>query len=126
MASNPKILVIDDQNVNLILIEKALRSGEYQNIVTTSSPEDGLDRILNDKPDLVLLDLIMPRLNGIEILEHLKSLSQNMPPILIVTSENSENMQQKALEAGARQVIKKPFQRAELLDSVRQWLAFAY
>ncbi|GEM44973.1 response regulator [Deinococcus cellulosilyticus] len=126
MASNPKILVIDDQNVNLILIEKALRSGEYHNIVTTSSPEDGLSRIIHDKPDLVLLDLIMPRLNGIEILEQLKSLSQHLPPILIVTSENSENMQQKALEAGARQVIKKPFQRAELLDSVRQWLAFAY
>ncbi|WP_051963051.1 response regulator [Deinococcus misasensis] len=126
MASNPKILVIDDQNVNLILIEKALRSGEYQNIVTTSNPEDGLNRILHDKPDLVLLDLIMPRLNGLEILEQLRSVTEKLPPILVVTSENSENMQQKALDAGARQVIKKPFQRAELLDTVRQWLSYVY
>ena len=126
MASNPKILVIDDQNVNLLLIEKALRSGEFQNIITTSSPEDGLQMILNDKPDLVLLDLIMPRLNGLEILNQLKEVPSGMPPIVVVTSENSENMKQQVLDAGARQVLKKPFQRNELLDTVRQWLMLAY
>ncbi|PLW83947.1 two-component system response regulator [Kineobactrum sediminis] len=118
-----RILVVDDESPNLRLLDKMLRSQGYSNLVLIEDPRQVVQRYRSARPDLVLLDINMPHLDGFEVLEQLKGLQDPlMPPIVMLTAQHGKEFMLRALSAGARDFITKPFDRNELLMRVRNLL----
>ncbi len=100
------ILVVDDVAANLELIAVNLIQEGYR-IITAESGFDALDMINLEKPGLVLLDIMMPKMDGIETLKRIKAMDPNIP-VAMVTSVWDEKEANKAMEAGAFEYITKP------------------
>lgn len=117
-----KILVIDDSELMLNIIKDVIADAGY-NVITTSSGKEGLELVRKEKPDLVLLDLIMPEMNGFEVCEALRADdSNNLLPIIILTARNNDEDRLRGLEMGADDYIIKPFNPRELISRVNNTL----
>lgn len=118
-----KILVADDNAQNRELLEAYME--ELEN-VTTISAGDGLEtlaKVASDKPDLILLDIMMPRKSGFEVCKILKSdLATKDIPIIMVTALHETSDIERAVEAGTNDYITKPVNRTDLLARVRSLL----
>ena len=113
------IFVVDDEPVNLKLLDKMLTSQGYPAPVLIQDPREVLPRYREMQPDLILLDINMPHLDGYQVMEQLADLNDPLlPPIVILTAQHSRDYLLKALAAGARDFVSKPFDRAELLMRV--------
>jgi putative two-component system response regulator len=120
---NACILIVDDEPVNLKLLDKMLSSQGYNNLVLIQDPRLVLDAYSRQRIDLILLDINMPHLDGYEVMEQLKALGDPLfPPIVILTAQRGQDFLLRALNAGARDFITKPFDRNELLARVRNML----
>ncbi|MCZ6799058.1 MAG: response regulator [Nitrospirae bacterium] len=120
---NAKILIVDDQSTNVMLLETILKSAGYQNIHTTSNSKGTLDlfRVLN--PDLVLLDIRMPDVDGFQVMGQLKVLKpHDYLPILVLSAETEQSVRVQALDAGAKDFLNKPFDKIEVLMRIRNLL----
>ncbi len=118
-----RIFMVDDEPSNLKLIEKLLTSQGYQNLVSIQDSREVLLRYAEGRPDLILLDINMPHLDGYQVMEQLKALNDPLlPPIVILTAQHGHDFLLKALAAGARDFVSKPFDRLELLMRVRNLL----
>lgn len=118
------IFVVDDEPVNLKLIERILESGGFEDVYTIQNPEDVLPRYLEMRPNLILLDINMPRLDGFGVLEKLKEETEGrLPPIVFLTAQNDSEFRVKAFENGVMDFISKPFNRLELVSRVKNLLA---
>lgn len=118
-----RILIVDDETANLRLLERMLQGQGYENLVLVSDPREALPRYQQQRPDLILLDINMPHLNGYEVMEQLMALSDPLlPPIVILTAQHTKDYLLRALASGARDFISKPFDRNELLMRVRNLL----
>ncbi|MDP1524370.1 MAG: response regulator [Rhodocyclaceae bacterium] len=123
LLDHARILIIDDEPANLKLLDKMLASQGYQERVLIQDPREVLARYQEARPDLILLDINMPHLDGYQVMEQLKALNDPcLPPIVILTAQHGRDYLLKALSAGARDFIGKPFDRAELLMRVRNLL----
>lgn len=117
------IFVVDDERVNLKLLDKILTSAGYTNLVLISDPRQVLPAYRQYRPSLILLDLNMPDIDGYQVMAELAGLADPLlPPIVILTAQNQQEYLLKALAAGARDFISKPFDRRELLMRVRNFL----
>jgi len=117
------ILIVDDELVNTLLLTKILESRGYTNIVSTQDPKQALPLYQKHSSDLVLLDLNMPELDGYEVMEQFKNLSEkSLPPILILTAQHMQSFRQRALDSGAIDYVTKPFNAEELLSRVHNLL----
>jgi PAS domain S-box-containing protein len=116
-----KILVVDDDVLNVRLIEAQLMT-EYD-IRAAYSGEEALDLIDSDKPDLVILDVMMPGMSGYDICRRMKSSKDTcFIPVIIVTALSSRNDRMEGIMAGADEFLTKPFDRFEVLTRVRTLL----
>ncbi|MDD2846134.1 MAG: response regulator [Rhodoferax sp.] len=123
LLDNARILIIDDEPANLKLLDKMLASQGYQQRILVQDPRDVLPQYLEARPDLILLDINMPHLDGYQVMEQLKALNDPfLPPIVILTAQHGRDYLLRALAAGARDFIGKPFDRPELLMRVRNLL----
>jgi len=116
-----KILIVDDQEVNVILLERMLRSAGYVAATSTMDPGEvcGLHR--KNRYDLILLDLQMPGLDGFQVLAGLREIDpEGYLPVLVITAQPGHKL--RALQAGAKDFISKPFDLAEVLARVRNML----
>ena len=114
----PTILVVDDQPLNLELMTDYLE-GSGCIVVTAPDGEAALAAVERDKPDLVLLDVVMPRLDGIEVCRRLKANPATwLIPVVLVTSLSAVEDQVRGLAAGADDFLTKPVERHELLARV--------
>lgn len=117
-----KILIVDDSNFFAAIINQAL-SQEGYNVIRASGGEDGLRLVREEKPDLVLLDIVMPDLSGFEVCRILRSAdSNNLMPIIILSGQDNHDDMLIGLDLGADDYIVKPFDNRELLCRVKNTL----
>ncbi|MCL1823381.1 MAG: response regulator [Oscillospiraceae bacterium] len=115
------IFVVDDNDVNLLTAESAL-SKEYR-VFTLASASDMFDFLKEVIPDLVLLDIVMPDMNGFEAMRQLKSDEKYMGiPVIFLTSRNDAATESLGFELGAMDFISKPFSEPVLLNRIRTHL----
>jgi two-component system, cell cycle response regulator len=121
-SSTAKILVVDDEPLNLKLIQATLSSEPYI-VLSASNGTEALEKARSQAPDLVLLDIMMPGLNGYQVTEQMKSdpLMSDIPIILITALDSQEN-KILGIEVGADEFLNKPISAAELQARVRSLL----
>jgi putative two-component system response regulator len=124
VVSNPaRIFIVDDEPGNLKLLDKLLSSQGYTQLVLIQDPRQVLDHYHAARPDLILLDINMPQMDGYQVMESLKALGDPLlAPIVVMTAQQGRDSMLKALSAGARDFVGKPFDRLELLMRVRNLL----
>ncbi len=116
------ILVVDDLNKNVQLVIEILDYVGYSTTFATNGKQ-AIERVKIAKPDLILLDLMMPDMNGLEVCEHLKSQAESADiPIIFITASNDQSYLLEAFNLGAADYITKPFNPSELLARVRTHL----
>lgn len=111
-----RILMIDDDVVNLRLLHNHLADGGYYNLRMTSDPEDVLSIFAKFQPDLILLDLHMPGKTGFDVMDELRPWipERAFLPIVMITGDDSGEIKERALAAGAMDFLTKPFSGAEV------------
>lgn len=117
-----KILVIDDTELMVKLTTDVLTKHGYE-VVSANNGVDGIKMVASEKPDLVLLDVVMPGIDGFEVCKLLrKDESNNLIPIIMLTAQRNEEDKLAGLELGADDYITKPFNPRELVSRVRNTL----
>ena len=122
MMFQKKILLIDDSDFFAKCIKDVLETANYI-VIHANKGEDGLRMVRAEKPDLVLLDVVMPDMDGFEVCRILRdSESNNLMPIIMLTSQDNQDDKLIGLELGADDYITKPFNNRELLSRVKNTL----
>jgi diguanylate cyclase (GGDEF)-like protein len=122
LSRKNRILVVDDVPVNVQLLTTYLTSVGYE-VFTARDGEEALEKVTATQPDLVLLDVMMPKLNGFEVCERVKSdPTTRIIPVIMVTALNEIEDKIKATESGADDFVSKPFNKLELLTRVKSLL----
>lgn len=117
-----KILVIDDLPENVFMLQDRLEHEGFE-VLTAYDGYTGIDKAKNELPDLILLDIMMPDITGLEVCKILANeLTTKDIPIILVTAKSGAEDTKEGLEAGAFDYIKKPFNRIELLARVKSAL----
>ena len=102
------ILVIDDSTTNIVLLQAVLNTKGY-NIETALNVKEAHNSISKKKPDLILLDLLMPRINGFDFLKELKETKGlDQIPVIVVSAMTDQETEQRTKELGAIHFVKKP------------------
>ena len=118
----PVILIVDDNRENLELLEAYLEDIECRTIAAYDGP-DALEIIKKDKPDLVLLDIMMPKMSGFEVCRRVKNdPSTAHIPIIMVTALNEFGDMQRAVDCGTDDFVSKPVNKIEMLTRVKTML----
>ena len=118
---NARILVVDDQNTNVLLLERILRGDGYVSIDSATDPTKVCELHRKNRYDLILLDLQMPGLDGFQVMEALKEIeTDGYLPVLVLTAQPEHKL--RALKAGAKDFVSKPFDIAEVLLRVYNML----
>ena len=121
---NKKILVVDDQPGNVFLLQDRLNREGFE-VITAYDGTSGIKVAKEQKPDLILLDIMMPGIDGFEVCREISSNNHtNHIPIILVTALNSSEDTQKGFDSGAFDYIKKPFNKIELLARIKAAVRF--
>ena len=118
--ANKKILIIDDDRMNTLLVQSRLQSSQYE-VIYASDGVSGLEKVKSEKPDLIILDVEMPRMNGYTFMNEFKKmdLSQTIP--VVVLTSHSENQPIFGLK-GVRGYLIKPIDMTVLEEKLKQCL----
>ncbi|HSG06562.1 MAG TPA: response regulator [Nitrospiria bacterium] len=120
----PKILLVDDSQT-MILFEKLVLGGGYE-IITAENGQKGLEAVIEERPDLVLLDLMMPVMDGMAALKAIRVTNEGQNiPIIMVTTKSEEERVEACYKLGCTDYITKPIKQVELILKVRKYLAGA-
>jgi two-component system, OmpR family, KDP operon response regulator KdpE len=114
-----RILVVDDERQITRLLRASLQASGYE-VVTAADGNEALERLSADKPDLIITDLSMPVMDGVELTKRVRQTTEI--PIVVLSVRDGEGMKVKALDEGADDYITKPFSMPELLARVRAHL----
>jgi len=116
-----KILIVDDTPDNIKLL-KAFLSGENYDIITAEDGEQALEMTFSEEPDLVLLDLMLPKISGIDVLREIKSKKKEMP-VVVLTAYGSEETAVQTMRNGAEDyLINKPLRKEDVVNAVKKIL----
>jgi len=120
---NGDILVVEDNPATLALLKEVLKIEGYNNVICTQDPSQVVSLFNERNSDLILLDLMMPEMDGFEVMDRLKGLDQGrLPAILVLTALDDHQHRIRALDEGALDFVAKPFNRVELLTRIRNLL----
>jgi DNA-binding response OmpR family regulator len=120
-----KILIVDDLPENVFLLQDRLESEHYE-IITAYGGKSAIEKATSELPDLILLDIVMPDISGIEVCRKLIAQPETSKiPIILVTAKSDEEGIQTGLDAGAYDFLRKPFNKVELLARVGSAIKYA-
>src|SRR5688572_14476550 len=124
LLKNARVLIVDDELDNLDLLHNILQFGGYNNVRSTTAPHEAQTLYAAFQPDVILLDLIMPDLDGFQVMEQLRNLipENAYVPILVITGDYSPQTRNQVLAGGAKDFLTKPFDATEVLLRVRNLL----
>jgi putative two-component system response regulator len=115
VLANPRIAIVDDQPLNVKVVKKYLTLAGYRQFFTTTDSTQALDLVFQEHPDVVLLDIMMPQVSGLEILEKLRQNEEFADlPVIILTAANDKETKITALRLGATEFLGKPVDSVEL------------
>ena len=118
------IMIIDDESYNVLVVRKFLQHAGYENFVTTTESLQAIELMKRDLPDVVLLDIMMPDVSGIDILRVMKITPElSTIPVIILTASPDPALKTQALELGATDFLAKPVDPSELVLRVKNVLA---
>jgi CheY-like chemotaxis protein len=116
-----KLLIVDDQQSNVILLQQILRDSGYTCVAATMEPREVVELHRQNRYDLILLDLQMPELDGFQVMEGLKAVETGgYLPVLVITAQPGHKL--RALQAGAKDFISKPFDLLEVRTRIHNML----
>ncbi len=117
-----KILLVDDSST-VLLMEKMILSKSPYELVTACDGQDGYDKALAEKPDLILLDVVMPRMDGFEVCRRLRERDDTRGvPVIMVTTRGELNSVETGYQSGCTDYITKPINGLELISKVKSYL----
>lgn len=111
-----RILVVDDERQIIRMLRASLQSSGYE-VLTASNGIEGLEKFESGRPDLIITDLAMPEMNGLELTQAVRRLDRT--PIIVLSVRDTDVMKVKALDEGADDYLTKPFSMPELLARIR-------
>lgn len=115
-----KIVVVEDEGAQLLSITAQLRAYGFD-VSPSSTAEDGLRKVIEGQPDLVLMDLMLPGMTGIELCQRLKDLPATKDiPIIFVTASGMSGLQERCKALGASACVTKPYQIQHVLQTIQQ------
>jgi PAS domain S-box-containing protein len=118
---NASILIVDDQEANVQLLEQMLRDAGYRHITSTTNPGEVWALHHRNRYDLILLDLLMPGMDGFQVMEALKEIeTDGYLPVLVITAQPGHKL--RALAAGAKDFVAKPFDLVEVKTRIHNML----
>lgn len=117
-----KILLVDDSATTLMMEQMVLR-GQPCDVITAKNGREAIERAASERPDVILLDVVMPEMNGFEACRRIRQepALRNVP-IIMVTTRGEEQSMQTGFQSGCTDYITKPINGAELLTKVRSYL----
>lgn len=121
MSFIKRILIVDDSFNNLVLLEDLLKELDYD-VTLAHDGLEALEKINKNRPDLILLDIMMPKMDGFELMEKL-NVAQLRIPVIFITAKNSEEERKRAMELGAADFIIKPVIINEVLERIEKIIA---
>ena len=122
MAEKPRILLVDDEPSIVKMVGKRLEVEGFDVLIAMDGQE-GLTKAQSERPNLIILDLMLPKLNGYEVCTMLKQDTRYQKiPIVLFTAKAQDKDEKMGMECGANAYVRKPFRAAELLEQIRKLL----
>ena len=113
-----KVVVIDDSFIDRRIMTQILRSGGFNVVGEAGDGEQGLNMVIQEKPNIVILDYVMPRMNGLTVLKEIKKRFPKLP-VVMQTSESERELAVALIKEGAAEYIVKPLERGVILEKFK-------
>ena len=122
--TNAKIMIVDDQFPNVLLLEEILKEEDFTNLISITDSREALSAFMDHQPDLILLDLRMPHLDGYGVMRQLRKCIEpgTFLPILVLTADITPDTKRRALADGANDFLTKPFDHLEVILRIKNLL----
>lgn len=118
-----KILIVDDSATSLVMNRIVITKKTPHEVLTADSGEEGLRLAVSLKPDLILLDVMMPGMDGLEVCRQLRSRTETAKiPVVLLTYRSGDDIVRRGFESGCNAYLNKPLEDAKLLDTINQYL----
>src|SRR5687767_1898738 len=123
-VAQARILIVDDEEDNVQVLRRILEAEGYSNVLSTNHPEEVEELTRKIDPDLILLDIVMPRMSGQDVLRKIQEIDAGAlyRPVLVLTSDHSRQAQREAWAGGAKDFLHKPLSPSEVRQRVRNLL----
>ena len=122
-TARARVMIVDDEILNIKAVQKYLKMEGFEHFISTTDPGEAVARVKRDRPDVVLLDVVMPDISGLQILQQIRQDAQTAYiPVIILTASEDPRTKQRALELGATDLLEKPVDPSSLLPRVRNAL----
>jgi CheY-like chemotaxis protein len=117
-----RVLVVEDNALNMRLIQDILEPLQHD-VVEAKNGLEALEILRQDRPDLILLDVLLPGMNGIDVLKHIKTNpALTAIPVVVMTASGDSSVHRQCVEAGCNGFVLRPFTRKVLLDALKPYL----
>ncbi|HHW46748.1 MAG TPA: response regulator [Clostridiales bacterium] len=116
-----KIMLVDDAAFMRMIIKDTLKKNGYEDIIEASNGEEAVEKFVEERPDLVVMDITMPIMNGLESLKKLKEIDKDVK-VIMCSAMGQENMVLEALKLGAKDFIVKPFKADRIMKTISSLL----
>jgi DNA-binding response OmpR family regulator len=123
MKTMPKKILLVDDSATVLMMERMILAAERFEIVTACNGQEGFERAKAERPDLILMDIVMPKMNGIQTCQALRADPDTSAiPIILVTTRGEAETMEQGFDSGCNDYVTKPVNSAELLAKVRSVL----
>ncbi len=118
MSEHKKILIVDDSKTAMMMSQMILRNGSFQ-VLTAKNGLEGVEKAVSEQPDLILMDVCMPEMNGFEAVKEIRARGEtsSIPIIMVTTLGEAENVE-LGYETGCNDYVTKPISNVELISKI--------